>query len=109
MREAVGRAEALLESGRAHHGSDAHSLPRVQVVGVLDADARAEQLETATGTGRLDLRGLELGGLAELLGHHGGEGIDRGGTYDADVIAGGGGAGNGGGLDIPRGGDRISG
>jgi hypothetical protein len=40
---------------------------------MLDADAGAEQLHAAAGAGGLDLRGLELGGVAELLGHGGRE------------------------------------
>ena len=66
-------------------------------VGMLDADAGAEQLEAATGTGGFDLRGLEVGGLAEPLRDHGGKGIDGGRADDADVVAG---------LDLARDGCR---
>ena len=55
--------------------------------GILRADAVAEQLDAAAGAGALDLRGLELAGRAELLGHRGRERIDRRRTDDGDGIA----------------------
>ena len=58
-------------------------------VRVLDTDAGAEELEPATGTGGFDLRRLERGGFAELLGDDGGKGIDGRGADDADVVPGG--------------------
>ena len=51
-------------------------------VGVVFADAGAEQLEAAAGAGQFDDRGLEAAGLAELLGDGGGERIDRRGADD---------------------------
>ena len=66
-------------------------------IGVLDADAGAEQLEAPAGAGGFDLRGLEVGGLAELLRDHGGKWIYGRGADDADVVAG---------LDLARDGGR---
>ena len=59
----------------------------VRHVGVLDADAGAEQFEAAARPGALDHRGLEPRGLAEGLGHGRGERIYRRRTDDADPVA----------------------
>ena len=48
------------------------------ISGNFDAHSAAEQLEAAAGAGGFDLRGLELAGLAELLGYRGGKGVDGG-------------------------------
>lgn len=53
---------------------------------MLHTHTGTEQLQTATGAGRLDFGGLELGGLAELLGHHGSKWVDRRGTDHTDVV-----------------------
>jgi hypothetical protein len=57
-------------------------------VGVLDAHALAEELEPAARAGGLDLGGLELSGLAELLGYDRRKGIHGRGAHDTDVVAG---------------------
>ena len=62
-------------------------------IGMVFAHAGAEQLEAAAGAGRFDHGGLHAGGLAELLGNGGGEGINGRGTDDADLVAGKGGRG----------------
>jgi hypothetical protein len=62
---------------------------------MLDADAGAEQLHAAAGAGGLDLRGLELGGVAEVLRDRGREREHRRRADDVDGIAGHGLAGEG--------------
>ena len=59
---------------------------RVGQVGMLHADAGAEELQTAARARGLHLGGLELGGLAELLGHHRGKLINGGRSQDLDVV-----------------------
>jgi hypothetical protein len=73
----------LRDLGDAIAGAEIH-LGRLDAAGcvgdvrVLDADTRTEELEPAAGAGALDDGGLVVAGAAELLGHHGGEGIDGG-------------------------------
>ena len=65
-----------------------HRARSVGGVGMIDADAGAEQLQSAAGAGGLDHQRLHAGALAELFSHGGGEGIDSGGSDDADLVAG---------------------
>jgi hypothetical protein len=57
-------------------------------VGVISADAGAEQLQTAARACRLDNRRLAGARLAELLGNRGRERIHRRRADDADLVAG---------------------
>ena len=77
--------DAVLAAGLELRGLDAAR--GIGDIGVLGADAGAEQLHAAAGAGALDHRGLEVGGLAELLGHSGGERKDGRGTDDPDLVA----------------------
>ncbi len=85
--------DAILPAGSELRALDAAR--GVRDVRMIDADPGAEQLETATGTGGLDLRRLERGCAAEVFGDRGRERKHGGGTDDGDEIAGNGQGGEG--------------
>src|SRR3546814_15106305 len=66
-----------------------HRARGVDDIGMLRADAGAEQLHPAAGAGRFDHRRLHAGVLVdELLGDELGEGVDGRRADDANLIAG---------------------
>ena len=75
----------------AMHFSNSDALMRREAL-VMSGCSRptpaAEQLHAAAGAGALDYGGLEVGRLAEGLGHRRGKGEDGRGADDPNLIAG---------------------